>query len=243
MELSQKIYESVGELNMTQRNDQEAQQAVQIALNTVTTVTSEALIAISEKIKTVLNTILQSHYEKNHALAKLAAKDPLNPLLAQNAGDIQPFVSALQNMHAQLAETNQAILRQNVEAALTSQGTLDPGVAARLQSGFDEILHKTSKIQRTAQLNAFLHPESAEVSVAQKFTQSAESLLDKSYKLVETAKKLSHQQALLSGSNPDPGQAKALAAQMDVLNKHCSELKQAVKQTKEEQYKPSSPRP
>lgn len=227
---------------MTQRNDQEAQQAVQIALSTVTTVTSQALEALSEKIKTVLNTILESHYEKNRVLAKLVAENPLNPILAQNAGDIQPFVSALQNMHAQLAETNQAILRQNVEAALTSEGTLDPEVASRLQSGFDAILQKTSKIQKTAQLNSYLHPESAEVSIAKQFSQSADALLSGSYKLVETAKKLSHQQALLSGSNPDPRQAKALADQMNELNQHCSELKQAVKQTKEEQYKPSSPR-
>lgn len=93
------------------------------------------LAGVSDKIKEAINGILTDHYQENAKLMKALAADPMNPMLAQQAGEnVRPYVEALHEVHKQVSETNAQIPKISLQLGLVG-GTMDVSFAKRIQEG------------------------------------------------------------------------------------------------------------
>ncbi len=148
--------------------------------------TSEGLKKVADNIKKVLETLLESHYTKNKALAKLAAANPLNPILTQNLDDAatKRMAESLHKIHNELSETSKEIVKiQETVKIMQGRGDIDPRMRTAYEKqlrGLNELNSKYKEIYKQLNEHAVILGEGKLATPEQRKT--LEDKLDPIYK-------------------------------------------------------------
>ncbi|VVC75070.1 hypothetical protein AQUSIP_03460 [Aquicella siphonis] len=199
-------------------NPREAQQEVYKSLLNTADKSSKALKEVFDNIRQAMENLLRSAYSDNQQLKLDIAQSLTNPQLAQRADEsVRPMVENLQNIHRELAEANDEMIKLRSKITLL-QGraeTADPKMKAALETQLNQLSELNQKYTKTYQQ---VYKEAQTLAVTMGDSKFAE-----------------------------PGQKDKLDSTLKTLYVQAAELKQQAKQKAqvvkevEDTYKPQSP--
>lgn len=199
-------------------NPRDVQQEIYQNLLNTAEKSSKALQEVFDNIRQAMENLLKSAYTDNQQLKLDIAQSLTNPQLAQRADEsVRPMVENLQNIHRELAETNEEMVRLRAKITVL-QGqteTADPKMKAALETQLNQLSELNQKYTQTYQL---VQKEAQTLALTMGDSKFAE-----------------------------PGQKEKLDGTLKELYVKASELKQQAKQKVqvvkevEDTYKPQSP--